>query len=345
MGRTLALMMMTVSAVYETSAVNERTDALAPSRLAIYYGYPSLVNGAAGDIDRAVTAFTEYDVIVLGDGLEFSDVNLRRTPAGPGVDEHRRTRSIIQKLRERSPSVRVYGYIDLGNSQSLPDAEIRHRAEGWLRLGATGIFLDEAGFDYGVTRDRQNMAIDLIHRLGMSAFVNAFNPDDVFGVTAVPLNAAGGGNPAGSPPHLGERDAFLLESFQVRLGEPESWNAWSRRTSAAVKHRERFKTHIFGVTTSTADTPARRIGELYEYAWWSAAVWGLDGFGWGEPGFSGVTSMLPRRHALVNGIAIGGTRYVSAVTETALGLERATDTGRIVVNRADRTGRFEPRRP
>ena len=43
--------------------------ARAPQRLAIYYGYPSLVNEAAGDIEKAASAFGVFDVIVLGDGV------------------------------------------------------------------------------------------------------------------------------------------------------------------------------------------------------------------------------------------------------------------------------------
>src|SRR5438876_5501709 len=56
-----------------------------PQRLAIYYGYPSLVNGAHQDLSRAVAVFSEYDLIVLGAGLEF-DTPRPRT-AGPAEHE------------------------------------------------------------------------------------------------------------------------------------------------------------------------------------------------------------------------------------------------------------------
>jgi len=312
---------------------------LTPARLAIYYGYPSLVNGASGSVDRAVAAFAAYEVIVLGDGLEFPDVNPRRLPAGPGAVEHRRTKSIIEGLRARSHSVRIYGYIDLGNSQKLSIGEMQNRATLWAAIGATGIFLDEAGYDYGVTRERQNAIIDFAHSLGLSVFVNAFNPDDVFSAAAVPLNGVGGGNPAGVPSRLGANDAFLLESFQVRLGEIDNWSTWSARTAAAVKYREGFRSKVFAVTTTTTNTE-RAARELYAYAWWSAAVWGLDGFGWGEPDFSGVTSKLPPRHTTIDPRAISGTRFISEASETPQGFERRTDAGRILLTRADRRGQF-----
>ena len=98
------------------------------------------------------------------------------------------------------------------------------------------------------------------------------------------------------------------------------------------------------MTTTTTRTE-RAAGDLYAYAWWSAAVWGLDGFGWGEPEFSGVTSKLPPRHQAVDPRAITGSRFVSATSETPLGFELQTDAGRIVLTRVARRGQFIPARP
>ena len=312
---------------------------LSPAALAIYYGYPSLINGASGNVDRAVAAFADYDVLVLGDGLQFADLDARRRPAGAGPDEHRRTRAIIERLRARSASMQVYGYVDLGNTQDLAIDEIGRRARLWWEMGVTGVFLDEAGYDFGVTRERQNAAIDAIHGLGLSAFVNAFNPDDVFNPSPVPLNAVGGGNPSGLATRLGARDAYLLESFQVRLGQPETWAAWSSRTRKAIAYRDRYHTRMFGVATTTADTESQAAG-LFPYVWWSAALWGLDGIGWGEPDFSGSSSRLSPRHRTIDRQLLAGARFVSDVTATPEGFERRTDAGRIVVSRTGRWGRF-----
>ena len=336
----MVVALLTVASASASSHSAVENARLSPSALAIYYGYPSLVNGASGNVERAAATFAEYDVVVLGDGLEFPDVNPRRRPAGVGPDEHRRTRAIIERLRARAPAIQIYGYVDLGNTQQLTIAEMQHRAGLWSAMGATGVFLDEAGYDFGVTRDRQNAVVDAIHGLGLSVFVNAFNPDDVFSPSAVALNAAGGGNPAGAATRLGAKDAFLLESFQVRLGQPETWSAWAARTAKAVAYRDRYQTRMFGVTTTTADTE-RQAARLVGYAWWSAALWGLDGVGWGEPDFSGVSSQLPPRHRMVDRRALSGTRFVSPVVVTPEGFERRTDAGRLVVSRDGRTGRFE----
>ena len=309
-----------------------------PAAVAIYYGYPSLVNGASGDIDRAAATFADYDVVVLGDGLQFPDVDPRRRPPGPGADEHRRSRAIVTRLRARSPSIEVYGYIDLGNSQQLTVGEIERRARLWSAMGVTGVFLDEAGFDFGVTRARQNAVIDLIHGLGLDALVNAFDPDDVFSAAPVALNGTGGGNPTGLPSRLGPQDGYLLESFQVRLGQPESWSAFAARTEKAVAFRDRHKTRVFAITTTTES--ARDSTRLFRYAWWSAALWALDGVGWGEPAFGAANSELPARHRLLDREALAGTRFVSAVEATATGFERRTDAGTLVLDRREQAGRF-----
>src|SRR4051812_44569564 len=84
--------------------------AAAPERLAIYYGYPSLVNGAGGDIGRAAAIFVNYDHIVWGDGLE-----LDSHPANsPLAAERERLKSLMERLRQRPRRPRTYGYIDLG---------------------------------------------------------------------------------------------------------------------------------------------------------------------------------------------------------------------------------------
>lgn len=337
--------MLTLSAIGNAAVAIDAGPAvttLAPARLAIYYGYPSLVNGASGDVSRAAATFAQYDVVVFGDGLEFADVNPRRTPAGPGADEHRKTRAIIERLKQQS--VEAYGYVDLGNTQKLTRAELMNRIKLWAAMSAAGIFFDEAGYDYGVTRDRQNEVIDFTHSLGLRVFMNAFNPDDVFAETPVPLNSVGGGNPRGAASRLGANDIYLLESFQVRLGVPENWSAWAARTRAAIAHRARSQTRVMAVTTTTAETERTAAG-LYGYAWWSAAVWGLDGFGWGEPDFSGSSAQLPPRYSVIDAGVIAGTEFLGAITETPEGFERRTDAGRIVVSRAARNGRFIPARP
>jgi hypothetical protein len=40
-----------------------------PKHLGIYYGWPSLVQGANGNLSSAIVIFNQFDLIVFGDGI------------------------------------------------------------------------------------------------------------------------------------------------------------------------------------------------------------------------------------------------------------------------------------
>ena len=80
-------------------------------------------------------------------------------------------------------------------------------------MGVHGVFLDEAGYDFGVTRVRQNAIVDYIHGRGLQAFVNAYNPDDVFSGDPLVL-PNGGGNPGGESGRRPRRYVFCWNLFK-----------------------------------------------------------------------------------------------------------------------------------
>jgi hypothetical protein len=314
-----------------------------PARLAIYYGYPSLVNGAAGDLRQAAAVFARYDVVVFGDGLELGESGGGRDRERRGRTEHDSAGDIIRLVHESGGRTAFYGYVDLGSSQHLALTDLRHRIELWAAMGVKGIFLDEAGFDFGVTRARQNDIVQHIHTLGLSAFLNAYNVDDLFSDATVPLNNAGGGNPEGARPLLGPDDLFLLESFQIANGRFEAGLLWAKRAERAVTHRNAFHTRVFAVTTASAAEPS--TAAQLQYAWWSAFLWELDGFGVGEPHFSSHDSLLPWRARPSEGAGELGARWVSPVLSKADRYWRRRDKGTILIDTRAHTARFDPRPP
>ena len=301
--------------------------AATPARLAIYYGYPSLVNGANGDVQKAVSVFSAYDVVVWGDGIEFPDKEARRYPAGD-PEEHQRAARILATVRERSPGTRFYGYVCLGDialpngeTISLTPKQLEERVLLWKQMGVAGIFLDEAGYDFPVvTRKRQNLAVGIIHELGLSAFMNAYFLDDLFSLEDKLPGANGvAKNPEHLPSLLDKRDIFLLESFQVKTGSYEGVSEWQPRLNKALIYRRRYGTRIFATTTTTEQEAFS--GEKFNYAWWTALLYGLDGFSWGEPNFAAQSNALPDHrcnlestavlHALKRPTAVGfdGTHF------------------------------------
>ena len=308
------------SLVFAKSSVAAVT-ATIPARLAIYYGYPSLVNVANGDVEKAASVFSRYDVVILGDGLEFPDKPFGRySPGDP--EEHLKVLRIIRAVRDRSPGTRFYGYVCLGeiptpNGEkiSLTRKQLEERMLLWKHMGVVGIFLDEAGYDFSiVTRERQNMAVRIIHELGLSAFMNAYFLDHLFSLENKLPHADGTAkNSDHLPPLLDGRDLFLLESFQVRNGNYEGVSEWQARLNLALKYRRRYGAHIFAATTTTEQEPFS--AEKFNYAWWTAFLYGLDGFGWGEPNFAAQSNALPDRYCSVEKTLIRGFENSSVVSD------------------------------
>lgn len=308
-----------------------------PKKLAIYYGYPSLVNNSYTDLKVASSNFDDYDFVVFGDGLEFLDIVPSRIPPGAGAKEYENTRRIIEYIKHSSRNTQIYGYVDLGNSQKLSLEELDRRIEFWAEMGVAGIFLDEAGYDFGVTRARQNAAVTSIHKRKLSAFLNAYNLSDIFDPKIVALNQAGGGNPNGEACLLGKNDLALIESFQIRNGEFDDNSP--NRISQATEYRKTFGTRLMAVTTLL---PNQKFNQSqYDYAWWSAVLWGIDGFGWGEPSFSSLDNLLPKHeNPLLPGNGLG-TEFTSDVINKKTKFLRKTDTGKIVVDIEKHEGYFK----
>ena len=308
-----------------------------PLRLAVYYGYPSLVNGAQGDLARAVAVFSEYDVIVLGDGLQ---LGASTSPRGAGPEEHAFTKALIRQLRVAPRHPEVYGYVDLGRTQRLPLSELVGRINLWADMEVAGVFLDEAGYDFGVTRERQNAALKAAHARGLTVCFNAFRPSDVFGAAPVPLNEVGGGNPNATAPLVTPRDAVLLESFAIRNGVPEPADGLEARARVALNGRARFGTRVFAITTSGehGDDAAPT-----SYAWWMASALGIDAYGWGTPAFSAGTSTLPWvPRPAVEGV-LARSEYAGDLIVEEGRWRRSTTAGTIVVDTVLRQGRLLPR--
>jgi hypothetical protein len=289
------------------------------ARLAIYYGYPSLVNDSTGDVEKAAGVFSAYDVVVLGDGLELPDKQAGRYPEGdPG--EHQKALQMIAAVRRRNPGTRFFGYVCLGEIPSrtreiasLTTQELEVRIRLWKQMGVAGIFLDEAGYDFPVvTRKRQNTIVRIIHELGLSAFVNAYFVDHLFSLEDnLPYANGPDKNPEHLPSLLDHRDLFLLESFQVKNGTYESVAAWQPRLNQALAYRTRYGARIFSTTTIAVNEPFD--AGMFSYAWWTAQLYGLDGFSWGEPNFAAASNALPDRRCRLGNTILPGLLASSPV--------------------------------
>lgn len=285
---------------------------ITPQKVAFYYSWPSLVNGSNGDVSVAVDTFKNYQLLVFGQGLE--------DPIHP---DYNKTVQIIN--HPDMSNTLVFGYID--SVLNLDD--IQTKIDMWATMGVKGIFMDKFGYDFGVTREKQRSIVWSIHHSQsgntnnfLKAFVNAWNPDDVFASDVSPLY-----NPNGKETRLNENDWYLAESFAILNGNYDDNDLdgngvkdWQDKATKMVSYRNERGTKLAAVTTT--DNSAFDQNKA-DYSYYAASANGLDAWGWGEENFSASSASLPFRERPV----INGTSFTSEVTYTNGVLQRQTNVG------------------
>lgn len=289
----------------------------------IYYGYPALINGSQNQ-DEAVQHFSRYSQVVLGDGLQ-----------DPRHPNHEAVREIVGRLGQ----VRFLGYIDLGvysphhRVQNLGLEEIAARARGWRELGMVGVLLDDYGYDFANTRQRQVEAVAVVHDLGLSVMANSWDPRHA--LDGQPTE----GNPKGLPSPLGDGDSYLYESYLVQQGGWVSFKQWRAKANTLAKLLKGSKVQIFSCTTTQVCHDHQQ--SYWEFASQCAWLEGHRGFAWGEPHFSASDNQAPWRPRPK--FPTGRRGAIRA--RGAAGLECDCAEGLAVVDFAGKSFEIQPGRP
>ena len=108
----------------------------------------------------------------------------------------------------------------------------------------------------------------------------------------------------------------------------------------ALEGRSRFGTRVFAVSTSDEHTDHARLAE---FGWWTASVFALDGYGWGMPAFSAVTSRLPWLPRPGDEASLARADRIGDVTLRDGRWQRTTTIGTIVVDTTTHRGALEKR--
>lgn len=238
--------------------------------LQIFYGWPSAFDGATSP-KAAAEKLARYDAVVLGGGLE-----------QPKHGDHANTKQIIATIGARA---QLFGYIPLGHESGLTIVQIAARVAAWKAMGVGGIFYDEAGYDFGNTRARQNAAFDAAHHAGLTVFANGHDPDDLFAAKPrAPFNEQGRATT------LRRGDHYLYESFGLILGEPED-AALRRAKLAKLAAARALGVHLWGVTTVAAD--GAPDGAAWGRVVKLAREAGLYGVGYGAHEYGAMSKRVP----------------------------------------------------
>jgi len=241
---------------------------LLPERFAIYYGYPSLVNGTSGNLPAAKNIFDDYDTVVFGAGLE-----------EPTHGDHNFTAHLIPELT--NSGCEVFGYVDLGvSTENYSYETLTNKISKWRAMGANGIFFDDYGYDYEVTRVRQTNAVSYAHKVGCKIIANAWNPDDAMG-----SNYDATYNPDSLSTALKSNDIYLLESYQIAVGNYSTPSEWVEKSSNCFLYKKQFGVKMFCLTSTTTYT-----NDYSDAKWWyaydSAVLYNFDSAAWGEVHYS-----------------------------------------------------------
>lgn len=282
-----------------------------PKDLLIYYGWLNSFNSATNGWNNELVAqeMAKYQIVVMGDGIE-----------NPTHGDYANSQIIIARIKVLNPSTLIFGYV--AAAQTLVNFETK--VDQWDNLAVHGIFIDEAGYDYGKTRAEFNEMVDYVHSKTNSkiCFANSWNTDHILGIANdVSFPNSTFNNPIVES-KLNNTDWILLESFPINTtaysgnNGYESKGDWIIRGNKAVALRYTYGVN-FAACGIINDGNASEVN-LFKFGFISSLMFSLESFGTSDVGYgagSAKTKLITRPD--VSNIGIVWYIYPSVVNNTA----------------------------
>jgi hypothetical protein len=240
-----------------------------PQNVLFYYGYLNSFNSATNGWNNENVAMdmAKYDICVFGDGIQDSS-----------HPDYANTQIIIARLKAIKPDMEIYGYV----SANQDIADFQTKVNQWDTLQVNGIFIDEAGYDYGTTRDEQNACVQHVRSktYAKKCFVNAWNMDHIIGTTNDASYPNSIFNPDLHVALLDSRDIYLLESFAVNTGAYSENNGYATQADVLARGNKAVSHNItYGIKLATVgviDNGNASGQTLSNFAYHSAVTFGVD---------------------------------------------------------------------
>lgn len=293
-------------------------------KVILYYGEPLYICNA-NNVTSAVNIYKNYDIVILGD--KYQD---------PSSTTYTDTVSIIQKLHEDYVDIRIVGYVPIGMHPSWQDSclsmeELKLRVDQWFNIGANGIFLDEFGYDYYVTRERQNEIVNYCHSKGLFVFANSWSLEYCFNNEPMVLDWLDNfeANPNGLVSELNENDYYLFEHLffnvsdenSVECGDVWRFDSLCRYyTEARINGKsfsEYYGTKLCSLDGIHSTLSAEEKNKLKTIATIGAAILNIDAVAFGDE-HCGSTGNFERWE--VPDLDIMNSNYNTVVSETKDGI-------------------------
>jgi hypothetical protein len=256
-----------------------------PFSILFYYGYPNSFNsGVNGWVNEKVAQdMAGYDTVVLGAGVE-----------DPTHPDYANTLIILPRVRAINPNMKIMGYV--AAAQTLVNFKLK--VDRWNTLLASGIFIDEAGYDFGKTRLEFNEMVAYVHGKSMAktCCVNSWNPDHVLGLAEDASYPNTTWNPVLMPSKLLPTDCLLLESFPINTtaysstGGYEDKADWLARGQKAVGLRRKYGIQLAAVGIINDDNAAGQA--LHDFGYTSALMFALETWGTSSNNYGASTAQV-----------------------------------------------------
>jgi len=258
-----------------------------PKNILIYYGWLSSFNSETNSWNNELVAqdIAQYNIIVLGAGI-----------ASPLHEDYVNTNIILTRIKELNPNLIILGYVTVFQTFE----EFKNKATEWNKLYVHGIFLDEAGYDYGTVetngRSAFNEKVNYCHGLSHSCIcmANAWNMDHIIGTIDDVSYPNSKYNIQKVESSLTADDWFLLESFAVNTAsyalDYEGSKAWFDRGIKAIKHRDIYNINLASI--AVIDNKHDKIKELFEFAFTAGLIFSLDAIGTSDILYGAVSSKV-----------------------------------------------------
>lgn len=271
--------------------VNDYIKSITPKKfekVLIYYGYPVAIQ-SAWQPEKAISIYKNYDLIVFGD-----------TYANPEHEVFESTVQIFSGLKYNYPSIKLVGYVPIGGElgANLSIQQIKTKIDEWASINADGIFLDEFGYDYQVTRERQNEIISYVKSKGKFVFVNSWNDDYIYSSLPITLDWIEDfePNPNSLPPLLDENDYSLYENLFWNIN-PDT-NILTAATPFRINqayqyfnliqdeyettYYNKFKTKVISLDAIPDDVPLAQQQYMQTFSVFGAKTLNLTGLAFGD---------------------------------------------------------------
>lgn len=255
-----------------------------PLDLLIYYGYPNSFNSSSNSWNNELVAqeMSKYNLIVFGNGVQ-----------DPSHPDYANTSVILPRIKELNPRAKIFGYVSI-NQEITP---FQTAVDQWDTLVIHGIFLDEAGYDYGRTRGEFNTRVDYVHNRTNSnlCFANAWNTDHILGTVDDASYPNSTYNTSQDESNLTENDWVLLESWPVNTtaysgnSGYESASDWYTRGEKVIGLRSTYKVNFAG--SCVIDNGDVNGQDLFNFGFISSLMYSLEGFGTSDTNYGSGASV------------------------------------------------------